>query len=397
MTDESDASRPVGPNAAMIGIFAKTLFDRCDGWVAVRQLPEKGGGNRVLKTSFLAPDSNLAGKLAAEADTAAKAGRALCVVAGTVSAPGKARAGDVVATQVVLVDLDHGDIATKRQHLVHHFGPPSLAVESGGITVEGQHKLHLYWKLAEPARGAAIATVCRLRGAIAAKVGGDRSFQSAHQSIRVAGSVYRKGGVQRLTTIHSQGPTEYALAELADAVMAMPPLETETISDSEPNYGRAPKAAVTTLLVQRVREGGIDGTTRFEALSRVIGHWIRRTREGQVSWEKAWEEIVAYNAARIEPPWPPEQLKYEVEQLWRLDAERNSGGEGSIAGGGNGGHASVPAPFTEDALALEFTNRFGADWSYVAAWGQWLTWSGARWEPEKTLRAFDLARIVCRY
>ena len=38
----------------------------------------------------------------------------------------------------------------------------------------------------------------------------------------------------------------------------------------------------------------------------------------------------------------------------------------------------------------------GRDWAYVAAWGQWLTWSGGRWERETTLRAFDLARLVCR-
>jgi putative DNA primase/helicase len=399
MTDGAGANQPVDPNPAMIGIFVKVLFNYCEGWVAVREFPEKGGANRAPNTPFFAADSDLAGKLAAEADAAAKTGLALYVVAGTVSAPGKAKAGDVVAMQVVLVDLDHGDIATKRQHLVHHLGPPSLEVASGGVTVEGQHKLHLYWKLTEPAQGAGIATVCRLQGVIAAKVGGDLSFRSAHQPIRVAGSVYRKGGAQRLATILADGPAEYDLAELADAVTVMPSLEGETTSNSDPNNGSAPKGTVTELFGQRVRESGVDGTTRFEALSRIIGYWIRRCREGQVTREKAWEEIVAYNEARIEPPWPLDRLKHEARQLWRRDVERNSGvsgGDGSTAGGGNSGDESVPAQFTEDALALEFTIRFGADWSYVAAWGQWLTWSGARWERETTLRAFDLARLVCR-
>ncbi len=384
MTDGAGASQPVDPNPAMIGIFVKVLFNYCEGWVAVREFPEKGGANRAPNTPFFAADSDLAGKLAAEADAAAKTGLALYVVAGTVSAPGKAKAGDVVAMQVVLVDLDHGDIATKRQHLVHHLGPPSLEVASGGVTVEGQHKLHLYWKLTEPAQGAGIATVCRLRGVIAAKVGGDLSFRSAHQPIRVAGSVYRKGGAQRLATILADGPAEYDLAELADAVAVMPSLEGETTSGSDPNHGNAPKGTVTKLFGQRVRESGVDGTTRFEALSRIIGYWIRRCREGQVTREKAWDEIVAYNEARIEPPWPLDRLKHDARQLWRRDVERNSGDD------------SVPAQFTEDALALEFTIRFGADWSYVAAWGQWLTWSGALWERETTLCAFDLARLVCR-
>ena len=35
-------------------------------------------------------------------------------------------------------------------------------------------------------------------------------------------------------------------------------------------------------------------------------------------------------------------------------------------------------------------------WRYVAAWGQWFTWSGVVWRREETLKAFDLARRVCR-
>jgi putative DNA primase/helicase len=36
------------------------------------------------------------------------------------------------------------------------------------------------------------------------------------------------------------------------------------------------------------------------------------------------------------------------------------------------------------------------DWRYVAAWGDWLHWDGKCWRKETTLRAFDLARLVCR-
>jgi putative DNA primase/helicase len=60
----------------------------------------------------------------------------------------------------------------------------------------------------------------------------------------------------------------------------------------------------------------------------------------------------------------------------------------------------APAPqavtHSEDALALEFTRRHGADWRYVASWGSWLQWDGCRWQFEDTLKAFDLARNVCR-
>jgi putative DNA primase/helicase len=52
--------------------------------------------------------------------------------------------------------------------------------------------------------------------------------------------------------------------------------------------------------------------------------------------------------------------------------------------------------FSEDALALEFTSRYGNKLRYCAQWGAWLEWDGARWKFEKTLHAFDLARIVSR-
>lgn len=55
-----------------------------------------------------------------------------------------------------------------------------------------------------------------------------------------------------------------------------------------------------------------------------------------------------------------------------------------------------PPGFTDDALALEFTQLHAMDWRYVSAWGSWLHWEGNRWLKETTLRAYDLARKVCR-
>jgi hypothetical protein len=51
---------------------------------------------------------------------------------------------------------------------------------------------------------------------------------------------------------------------------------------------------------------------------------------------------------------------------------------------------------TEDRLALEFVEQNGLNLRYVAAWGQWLEWTGVIWKPEKTLKAYDLARKICR-
>ncbi len=325
---------------------------------------------------------------------------ALFVAPGTVESPEDARAESIVQTQVVLVDLDHGDIAAKRDHLVRHIGVPTLEVASGGVAANGQRKLHLYWRLTEPAEGDDIAKVCRARHMIASKVGGDPAFRSAHQPIRVAGSVHAKNGTRRLVEILAHSDVDHDLGELVEAVVAMPPMEGQTASELDFNDAGGTRAAVTELFAHRVREGGVDGATRFDALSRVIGYWIRRCREGHVTPAQAWDEIVAYNAARIDPPWPEAQLSQEAERLWKRDADRYGDlpGEDHPGGGDSDGGDDEPTPvrFTEDALAETFADRHQDSWRYVAPWGQWLTWTGRLWRREDTLQAFDLARRVCR-
>jgi putative DNA primase/helicase len=55
----------------------------------------------------------------------------------------------------------------------------------------------------------------------------------------------------------------------------------------------------------------------------------------------------------------------------------------------------VPA-FSEDWLALNFTERHRHDLRYCAAWNKWLQWDGTRWRPDATKQIFDLVRKICR-
>jgi putative DNA primase/helicase len=55
-----------------------------------------------------------------------------------------------------------------------------------------------------------------------------------------------------------------------------------------------------------------------------------------------------------------------------------------------------PPAFSEDALALEFAERYADDLRYVAEWSKWFRWDGKRWAPDKTRHIFDLARKICR-
>jgi putative DNA primase/helicase len=71
-------------------------------------------------------------------------------------------------------------------------------------------------------------------------------------------------------------------------------------------------------------------------------------------------------------------------------------GEEFVAAWPGSSNERATVDLTEDGLAAEFTRRHGDHLRYVAAWGSWFHWNGRHWERETTLRAFDLARDVCR-
>jgi putative DNA primase/helicase len=56
----------------------------------------------------------------------------------------------------------------------------------------------------------------------------------------------------------------------------------------------------------------------------------------------------------------------------------------------------LPIPYSEDAVALEFTARHGPEWRYVAKWNRWLYWTGTHWAEDDRLKVFDLIRNLCR-
>src|SRR4051812_48000025 len=57
---------------------------------------------------------------------------------------------------------------------------------------------------------------------------------------------------------------------------------------------------------------------------------------------------------------------------------------------------AIPPEFSDENLALEFSRRHADALRHVARWGTWMTWNGSRWAEDFTLKAFDLARVVCR-
>lgn len=309
------------PDPAQIAAFFDVVFDYCDGLIPVRSFIDKGQGIEGKPHNiWIDADASAPEKLTTFAHWAGREGAAVYVIPGTVAESGQAKSADITAMQAIVVDIDTGDIGAKLTHLTRHLGDPTLIVESGGRTPEGAHKLHVWWKLSEPATDADVEQVCALRGAIAAKVAGDTHFRSAHQPIRVPGTIYHKGGSQRMVQIlQHAAKREVDLADFAEMVSAMPPMPgIGAASTSSPG-----KPALADVLTTPVHEGGADAWSRFEGASAAIGHYIRQVHDGRISQDEGWEAICQYNAAMLRPSWPLDRLKAESDRLWRLHVERN--------------------------------------------------------------------------
>ncbi len=306
---------------AAIATFLEVVFGYCEGFIPVRGFIDQGQGlSSKPHNAWIAADRHAGESLATFAAWAARDGTAAYVIPGTVAEHGQARAEHVLQMQTVLVDLDTGDIAAKLKHLVQHLGEPTLLVESGGRTTEGQAKLHVWWRLSEPAEGKDLQRLCQLRGDIAAKVGGDPHFRSAHQPIRVPGSIYRKGGVERLVTIRRHQPQhEVDLSDFGEAVAAMPAMPGQ---EAALPAAQAATASLDAILTTPVREGAQDAWTRFQGASAAIGHFVRQVHEGRITPDQGWEAICGYNAACLRPAWPLDRLKAEADALWALHLDR---------------------------------------------------------------------------
>ncbi len=309
------------PDPDQIEQFMQVVFGYCDGLIPVRSFIDKGQGlDGRPHNIWIEMGEFVSYKMATFATWASREGAAVYVIPGTVAAAGQAKAAEILQMQAVVVDLDTGDIAAKRAHLERHLGQPTMVVESGGVTPEGQKKCHVWWKLSEPAEGDDIRRVCRLRGDIAAKAGGDMHFRSAHQPIRVAGSVHYKNGLKTQVRIVALNKTlERDLGEFIEAVADMPPAPGISL---QPDFSHPDKPAVREVLTTPVREGAQDDWSRFEGASAAIGHFIRMVHEGRMSKDEGWEGICGYNAAMLRPAWPVERLQRESERLWDLHVQK---------------------------------------------------------------------------
>ena len=346
------ATTPITPDNLTIEHYIRWLFeyaDREDGIIALRGLTEKGTGEGqpfFMESAF-----------ADMGDTAACMRHALrwcehgrgsfivpAIVAHQAAVEKKAGESMMLAFTTILIDVDDGDTQAKLAHAIAHIGKPSMLVRSGGMTDAGKPKYHAYWRLSEPCWE--VERVSAVRTMLAQKIGADGSFGRSTQVIRIPGTIHNKNNNPRLVEVDGFTRIDYHFDELAEAIEDMPPmpgiappatsnvLPFPTITrlpDGTMNFAAAAGLAmpaeheskVDRVLTEVVHEGGVDGETRFDHASIAIGHEIRMVREGRQSREQALQNCLAWNLAKVSPPWPEGRVIANFNRLWDIDIQSN--------------------------------------------------------------------------
>ncbi len=185
------------------------------------------------------------------------------------------------------------------------------------------------------------------------------------------------------------GGKPYEWIDPEASISAMPEAILALMRNGNGSRTNAPPSQITDVIPEGARNGtlaSLAGAMRRKGMAR----------------EEISTALLAVNARRCSPPLPDKEVEAIAGSIARYEPEPGDPpGETqpvSAAGPPADAEDDEPRPpgFSDDALALAFTARHAEDWRYVAGWGHWLTWDGARWLRETTLKAFDLSRRICR-
>lgn len=362
-----------GANPDALAQFMDALFGTVDFTpgqsVAVRGLGEKGtlgeGAFREMKWVQPTPEGWVA--------AAQHAARWNGIGAGAFVIPAIMRAGsferqkqaevDVEAFTCVCLDLDNPDTAEdSRDRLEGALGIPSMVVESS------PGKIHLYWLLHEPETDT--QRVARLRHLLALKVGGDPCLLRVPQVMRLPGTIHGKNNGHFVVALLECMPgRRYSLEALEDAVEALHPFpwhDADGLAKALGGHGGGKGALdllsaaggsdARELLGKALREGGVDGITRHDGGTKVIGHHIRQVRNGDIATlEEARDLCEGWMLTQMDPPWPEEKFRTEWDALVAKDAKTHGPMVPAVALFGSGvvhAPAAPPAPAVGAVEAL---------------------------------------------
>jgi hypothetical protein len=221
----------------------------------------------------------------------------------------RAREQDVLAGLVLSVECDRHPHEARRQ-LEDLLGPATVVVRSGGIWVdddgEVHDKLHLHWRLAQPACGDELIALKNARASAARLVGGDGSNNPVNHPIRWPGSWHRKKEPRLCTIVTVNPDVEIALA----AAIAVLPAVTVT-----------PQAHTVDDWLTFL-DDHYEGSERRQKIRRFAGIQIRY-QDPLV----AESTVRLFNESRCRPPLPNDEVHRIVEDVARSHADQLNKGQ----------------------------------------------------------------------
>ena len=247
------------------------------------------------------------------------------IVPAVLSAP-KATEKDVKLLPAIFLDLDSIPAWEAVEWLTEIIGEPTMIVSSGGRNEYGP-KLHAYYILDEPT---AAPDVTPLAVALAGLLGGDQIFMRRTQPIRVPGSIHLKGGEPKEVKVERWNTDTFGLEELRGKIGSAAPSPWANAKTSMSHraagvaFSPASSADSNALLTTTITSGGADGITRFDAFSRVAGHYLHVARSGSMNEAEAFNALAGWATAHLSPTWPDERVTKEWRAL--LDREVQSRG-----------------------------------------------------------------------
>jgi putative DNA primase/helicase len=286
-------------------------------------------------------------------------------------------ATNVKRVRALFVDLD-GTPRPKKWHV-----PPHIEVESS----PGRFQAH--WLV----KDCPLEKFEKLQKRLAAFYGGDESVHDLPRVMRIPGLFHRKEEPYRSRLLEVREHGAFTVDEIIAGIPELkeePKQNTEQQDTDEPDTDRGLNSIAVANLdawFPKLFPDAVRSNKGWRVSSAALG----RDLEEDISATS--QGIKDFGVHDIGDPRRGKRTPIELVMEWTPCDE-------SAAIRWLCEYLHIPVddapPFSEEAIAIEFTKRNADNLRRVAKWGQWFIWDGACWREDEKLGVFNIARGVCR-
>jgi hypothetical protein len=304
------------PDRDQLEIFFDAILRHrgTDGFISLRSFHEGDDSKKALRITPVSLKGDFRYLIDCALDDARRAAQfpepiVFCPPTCVFGNKDNAREQDVLAGLVLSVECDRSPHNARRQ-LEDLLGLPTVVVRSGGQWIdddgEVHDKLHLHWRLAQPARSPEdLIALKNARMSAARLVGGDESNNPICHPIRWPGSWHRKKGPRLCTIVAVEPDVEITLAA---AIAALPAVTVTPQAHTVEDW--------VTFIDGRQAGGKYTDSERRKPVRRFAGLMVRY-----------YDPLIAestvrlFNELRCDPPFSNEEIRRIVEDVAQCHAD----------------------------------------------------------------------------